>query len=78
MENEIYILEESIDGGKTWRRMTSFKKGDDSRFKIPFDANVAVFEAISYKTYWSSDERKHKKTRDPKDFRVKITINIEL
>lgn len=63
---EEYKLEGSNDGEK-WEHITSFEKGDPSRFGTSFDPSIAVMEAKSFKA------------ARPKVFKhLRVVIPIEL
>lgn len=55
-----YALEGSNDGIK-WRLIARFQEGEQSRFNMPFDANVAVWEMNKYVAFKqvAGDQYKH-------------------
>lgn len=52
MEKTKYILESSPNK-KDWTHRATFLEGKQSRFGLPFDANVAVMEAKSFIDHWT-------------------------
>jgi len=51
-----YILETSQDG-KKWRMRARFKEGENSRFGVPFDGNVAIREANDFVSFYKERNR---------------------
>lgn len=78
MDKKIYILESSPDR-KKWTLRARFMEGQDSRFGKPFDADVALLEAKSFKEHWKMQYRAYDRelVKEIHDRQyVRITIEI--
>ncbi|WP_298845544.1 hypothetical protein [uncultured Clostridium sp.] len=64
-----YTLERSIDH-TNWKHVAGFEEGQPSRFGEPFDQNIAIAEAISYR-----DRESRYRHPNEKEF-VRIIIEI--